>query len=312
VEKYRDFIIGERLGTIIDNGLFSNITTLRVGGKIDVLFYPNTYDNFVKFYRFYLKNKTDKNQPKLFIIGNGSNVLANDSDYKGIVVCFKYIKKDIEVCYSDEECVVNVYAGTSLVSLSNFLINNNLSGAEFIHFIPGLVGGAVAMNASCYGTEMSDVIKRVLCVDKKGIVKWYNKEDLNFTYRNSLIKNEDLIVIKVELVLKKEVDNKLILDKINEFRKNRILSQPIGYLSAGSVFKNKNNKCAWKIVEELGFKGYTLGGCKVSNKHSNFIVNNGNAKARDIYKLMNKIKKEYNKKYDDELECEWILINFDE
>ena len=96
MKKYQEFIDRESLGTVINNGLFANITTLRVGGKIRLLFYPNSYDNFIRFYRYYIKNSVIEEVPKLLIIGNGSNILASDDEFEGIVVCFKYIKKEIE------------------------------------------------------------------------------------------------------------------------------------------------------------------------------------------------------------------------
>ncbi len=312
LKHYCEYIKKEEMGIVLTDVCFKNITTLKVGGKIGLLFYPNSYDNFVKFYHYYLKRDNSKIDD-LFIIGNGSNVLANDLDYNGIVVCFKYIKTEIEIKYFENDYyLVCADSGTKLSALSKKLIKNCLLDGEFLQFIPGLLGGAITMNASCYGMEMANVIYRVECIDKNGNVKWYNRDDLNFSYRNSLIKKNKLIILKVEMVFKKGGNQDTILSNIEKYKDLKKISQPIGDNSAGSVFKNKENKKAWEIVEELGFKGYSIGGCRVSPKHSNFIINDNNAKAIDVYNLMRMIKNEYLKRYNDNLECEWVLVNFDE
>ncbi len=307
MDKCKEFIIKNNLGVVIENGTFANITTFKVGGKIKLLYYPNSYENFIVFYKYYLEFKRNI---ELLIIGNGSNILASDDEYNGIVVSFKYIDEKIEIMKKDKLYYVTCYAGTTLNNLSKFLMNNSISGGEFFHHIPGVVGGSICMNASSYGKDMASIVSRVYCLLPDGEALWINKEDLKFGYRESLIKKNKLIVIKVEFVFNEIKDIELIKEKINEYKKRKIETQPINYPSAGSVFKNRDNKSSWRIIDELGFRGKCYGGCCVSEKHSNFIINKNNARALDIYKLMNLVKEKYHDVYNDELECEWILINF--
>lgn len=307
MDRYKEFINQNQLGLIKDNATFASITTFKVGGKIKLLFYPNSYSEFIEFYKFYIK---DDLKPELFIIGNGSNILASDEEFNGIVVSFKNIKEDIKIEVKEKKYYVTCYSSTTLNTLSRYLMMNCISGGEFFHFIPGLVGGSICMNASSYGKDMASIVNRVYCIDSNGKEFWLGKEELQFDYRESIIKKEKYIVIKVEFVFNEKCDQTEIIEKINQYKKKKMETQPINYPSAGSVFKNKENKKSWQIIDELGFRGKCYGGCCVSYKHSNFIINKGNARAYEIYSLMNMIKKVYKDTYNDELECEWILLNF--
>lgn len=307
MDKYISFIKNNNLGLVIENSSFANITTFRVGGKIKLLFLPDSYEKFIIFYKNYL---LDECPPEILIVGNGSNILASDNDYNGIVVSFKNIENNIELKKDNEKYIVTCYSNVTLTSLSKFLMNNSITGGEFFHFIPGLVGGSICMNASSYGKDMSSIVNRVYCIDESGNEFWITKENLEFGYRESVIKKKKYIIIKAEFIFQGLCDKNEIANTINQFKKRKVETQPINYPSAGSVFKNKDNKKAWQIIDELGFRGKCLGDCCVSYKHSNFIINKGKAKASDIYSLMNIIKKVYKDSYNDELECEWILVNF--
>ena len=137
MDRYKEFINQNQLGLIKDNATFASITTFKVGGKIKLLFYPNSYSEFIEFYKFYIK---DDLKPELFIIGNGSNILASDEEFNGIVVSFKNIKEDIKIEVKEKKYYVTCYSSTTLNTLSRYLMMNCISGGEFFHFIPGLVG----------------------------------------------------------------------------------------------------------------------------------------------------------------------------
>lgn len=307
MDRYKSLIIDKDLGEVVEESTFANITTFKVGGKIKLLFYPSSYENFIIFYKEYLSYDY---RPELLIIGNGSNILASDDNYNGIVVSFKKIKEEIILEEKDNKYYVTSNSNVSLHALSKFLMNHSITGGEFFHFIPGVVGGSICMNASSYGKDMASIVNRVYCLDNYGNPLWIEKDGLEFGYRESLIKKKKFIVIKVEFVFDELCNQNTIIEKVNQYKKRKVETQPINYPSAGSVFKNKENKKSWQIIDELGFRGKSYGDCSVSYKHSNFIINKGNAKAFEIYSLMNMIKKVYKDSYNDELECEWILVNF--
>lgn len=300
MNKYIDYIKLKNLGDVYLDKSFKDITTLGVGGKIALLYYPNSTISFIKFYRYYLENK----DYPLLCIGGGSNVLSSDKEYNGIVVCFKNIN---EICIRNSNVVVS--SGYDVRRLSVVLKYLNLKGGEYLNNLPATVGGIITMNASCYGYKTSSILKRCLCINENGILKWYKSEEMNFGYRNSIIKRKGLIVLKGEFIFEKgDIDE---IQKItNTLKKYRYDNQPLNYKNAGSVFKNTNEYTVWKIIDDLGFRGYNINDAYVSNKHCNFIVNRNNASSSDIFKLVKLIKQKAKEKYNIDLECEWTLINF--
>lgn len=271
-----------------------------------MLFYPNTIKSFLKLYNFLIINKYDLN--KLVIIGNGSNVLASDKLFNGVVVCLKKIKDRIRIIKSESNYkIIECYSGVLCNKLSNYLKDNNLTGGEELSTIPGTIGGVVTMNASCYDFVTSDHVKEVLVLDN-GLIRWLNKDELEFNYRSSKIMKSKIIVLKVRFCFYNG-DNKKIENKIKELKLKRQLSQPLKEHNAGSVFKNINNVKAWKLIEECKLKGFKYKNAEVSQKHANFIINKGDS-GDDIYVLMQIIKKIVKKLKNYDLESEWVLINF--
>ena len=300
MDKYINYINQNSLGELYYDKTFKEITTLKVGGKVKLLYYPNSTVNFVRFYKYYIKFK----DVSIFIIGNGSNVHASDDDYDGIVISFKKIKE--LVCYDN---YIIASSGIMSHSISHLARDNKLSGGEFLAFIPGTIGGVVTMNASSYGCAAEDIVCKCLCIDEYGTIKWYTREELEFGYRKSLIKIKKLILLKVKMRLqKKELEE--INEITNKIKMKRINSQPINYNSAGSVFKNTNTFKAWELIDSVGLRGLENNGAMISSLHPNFIINKGSAKAKDIYDLMNIIREKVYKNKNILLECEWVLINF--
>lgn len=293
------------LGTFYTDSSFKAITTLKCGGKIALLYYPNSIRSFAMFMEY-----INKLCIRYFIIGNGSNILASDEYFDGIVISFKKMKERIYFNYINEKVLVTCHSGISAPVLSKILCDKFITGGEALSTIPGSIGGLVTMNASCYDFKTQDYLNRCLIYTKEGI-RWYKNYELDFSYRNSLIKenNSDYIILACEFIFEKgKVEN--IIKKINKYKENRKETQPITFASAGSVFKNKNGINAWKLIDECGLRGYTFNNVKVSEKHANFIVNLGDCKSIDVLKLINYIKNKVRNEKNIILEEEWIIFNF--
>lgn len=292
------------LGTYFENCSFKDITTIKVGGKIRLLYYPNSIESFLTFYDYLKINGYND----YVIIGCGSNVVAGDGDYNGIVICFRKVENTVLLKTDfDSYAVISAEAGVTALSLSNFLFENSLAGGEALSSIPGTIGGLVCMNASCYDYKTSDHVIRVfaICNDE---LRWYKNYELDFKYRSSNVTSNNLIVLSVEMIFKKG-DRKMIEDKMKKIISIRRKTQPLEYHSAGSVFKNLDNVKAWKLIEEVGLKGYRHNGAMISNCHSNFIVNDGRAKYEDVMYLVNMIKETVKERYGVDLLLEWHLFN---
>lgn len=296
--KYINFINKNKLGKINTKQSFSNLTTLKIGGDIALLYYPDSIEHFIIFYNFY---KQYKDYP-LFIIGNGSNILASSKRYEGIVVSFKKIKYKYSYVSYDDKVVVNISSGVLLMDIINYFKKINIGGLEKLAYIPGTIGGIVKMNAGAYNDEISNYIKTVTVLDD-GVIKTI--DNINYSYRSSLIKG---IILEVELILQKK--NKDEIDKcIKKIKESRISKQPILQNNAGSTFKNPENYKAWQLIDELGLRGYSINNAIISNMHTNFLINKGNCKSDEMIDLINYIKEKVDKKYNIKLECEWVFVN---
>jgi UDP-N-acetylmuramate dehydrogenase len=254
-----------------------------VGGKAEVLFIPEDIDDLVSF----LKNVPDN--VHITVLGAISNVLVRGGGISGVVIILGDWFKKIYV----ENNILEVGAGVNCSKLSNTTTDSELGGLEFLVGIPGTIGGALKMNAGCYGSEISDVLVEFEAVSTTGKIKWFTKNDLNFSYRTSNI-SDNLIVTRVWFRGHSHV-NYSIIKKINSIVEKRKESQPIGKKSCGSTFKNpENGKKAWELINESGCNGMRVGGAAVSEKHCNFIINENNATPEDIEELGEKvIKKVY-------------------
>ncbi len=293
-------IISLHLGKVLINEKLSNYTTYRVGGKVRAICYPNKEEDLVKLVSL-LKERGIKH----FVLGNGSNVLFSDLLYDGIIIKLDNFNK-----INIEDNIITVGAGYPLIKLSNDAMRHSLIGLEFANGIPGTVGGAVFMNAGAYGEDMSKIVEsvRVLTSDLK--IKEFTNKQMKFSYRTSMLQEHlDYVIISAKLKLAS--GNKEEIEEIMTTRREqRKASQPLNYPSAGSVFRNPEGMYAGKMIDEMGLKGYTVGRAKVSEKHANFIINMGNAKASDIKKIIDLIKQKALIKYGVRLHVEQRLINW--
>ena len=286
------------IGKVIPSYSLKEHTTYKVGGKAICAVIPDDEDCLIETLK-YLRN----NEVKYKILGNGSNVIFNDSGYNGVI-----IKLDN---FNNLKIIGNrviVGAGYSLNKLAIRVSRLGLTGLEFATGIPGTVGGAVYMNAGAYKSDIGYVLTsiRVITPDYK-IKTMYNK-DLNFHYRMSFLQqNKDYVCIEAIFSLAKgNVDE--MFEIIDERKKRRLETQPLEYPSAGSVFRNPEGDFAGRLVEDIGYKGKSIGGAKVSEKHANFIINTGTATGEEIKELIGEIKKKVKEKHGIELKVEQEFV----
>lgn len=290
------------IGKVERNPLLSKYTTYKVGGKALAIVYPKNVDGLIKLLRLLKENDV-----KYKILGNGSNLLFSDSLFEGIIIKLSSFN-EVEFFGNNK---VRVGAGYSLIKLSLLTAKKGLAGLEFASGIPGTVGGAVFMNAGAYKSDMGYVVQevKVLTPDYK-IITLENKE-LNFHYRSSFLqKHPEYICLEVIIKLKKG-DREILNEVINERRERRRESQPLEYPSAGSVFRNPDGGFAGKMIEDLGLKGYSNGGAKVSDKHANFIINYNKATSKDIKELIDYVHDAVLKEYNVDLKIEQEFVNWE-
>jgi len=276
-------------------------TSFKIGGKVDYLIHPKNIEKLIQLIKVLKKYNI-----KYKVVGNGSNLIFSDKDYKGVI-----IKLDKFDSLEIKDRIVNVGSGYNLMKLADFVSKKGLTGMEFATGIPGTVGGAIFMNAGAYNFDMGYIVSEVKVLTNDLKIKTLYNKDMNFHYRSSFLqKNKDFICVSVKLVLKQS--SKLEIQKlIEERRQRRILSQPLEYPSAGSVFRNPKNDYAGRLIEACDLKGYKIGGACVSEKHANFIINTDNAKSSDVKDLIEHIKKQVKDKFNIELKEEQEFVNWE-
>lgn len=262
-----------------ENVLMKNRTTFKIGGAADVVLFPECAEELKKA----VVICRDNNVP-YFILGNGSNLLVSDKGIEGAVISTEKLN-GIEVSENKIFCL----AGTPLIKVCNKAKECSLSGLEFAYGIPGSVGGAFYMNAGAYGGEIKNVAFSALCVDGNGNFINIDAKDMDFGYRTSIFKQEDLIICAAVFELESgNTDD--ISEKMNEYMSKRKQKQPLEYPSAGSTFKRPEGNFAGALIEKNGLKGKSVGGAQVSEKHAGFIINKGNATASDVLSLIKEIQ----------------------
>jgi len=188
--------------------------------------------------------------------------------------------------------------------LAKKLLDNSLTSFEFAAGIPGTIGGAIKMNAGAYGSEFKDIVLETTCVTMDGEIIKLNNADQKFGYRKSIFKEKKFIILESKLLLKKVEDSKIIKDKMNEYKSSRLEKQPIEYPSAGSTFKRGEDFITAKLIDECGLKGFSVGGAEVAIKHAGFVINKGNATAKDVLELIDIIKQKVFEKFGKTIELE--------
>ena len=268
-------------------------TSFKTGGVAEIFAEPRNISELRKVLQF-----CENEQKRIFIFGNGSNILVDDKGVQGVVihlggVDFKKVKRDGKYIFSK--------AGVKIPRLIRKSVSWGLGGLEVLAGIPGTVGGAVKMNAGGKYGNISETISSVTTMTFDGEIKNISRKDIEFTYRGCNLNKQ--IVIEVEFLLK-ESGKEEILERMDEIYKEKKRKQPLSTFSAGCIFKNTPYFKAGELIEKAGLKGKKVGGAIVSKKHANFIVNTENATSADILKLIKIIKETIKKKYDISLETE--------
>ncbi len=242
----------------------------------------------------------------ILVIGSGSNVIIRDGGFKGIVIKLGGEFRKIEIDRSNS--VLSVGAGTKDSEVAKFCVKKNISGLEFLSGIPGTIGGNIKMNAGCYGNQISDNLIDCTIIDEKLNKKIVKKNEIDFHYRKSSFDNRH-IIIEARFKIKK--CNKLqIKKKISIISEKRKKSQPVSSRTGGSTFTNPTSYPAWKLIDEVDYRGKQLGGAKVSNLHSNFLINYNNASSLDLEILGEEIKNKVWEKR--KINLKWELIRIGE
>ena len=281
-----------------ENISLKKYNTYKLDTVCDFLVFPKDEEELIKILKIVKETNT-----KHLILGNGSNVIFSMDKYEGVI-----IRLDNLSSIEYNENMVTVGAGYSLMKLAIETIEKGLSGLEFATGIPGAVGASTAMNAGAYNSDMSRVVKSVRVLDENMNIVTLSNKDLAYEYRDSFLKkNSNYCVLSTTFILDNG-DKESMKHLIQERRIKRLASQPLDMPSAGSVFRNPENMFAGELIEKSNLKGYSIGGAKVSEKHANFIVNNGGATGKDIVELIKKIQKEIKKNYNVELKLEQIII----
>ncbi|MCM8762143.1 MAG: UDP-N-acetylmuramate dehydrogenase [Candidatus Omnitrophica bacterium] len=281
---------------IVENFPLSLITSFRTGGPARFFVSPSDIEEI----KGVLDICNQYNLP-LIIIGKGTNILISDNGFDGLVLSTKNFNK-VVIQGTDIYC----QSGVLLSSLLKICIKKELKGIEFLSGIPGTVGGAIISNAGLKDVWISEKVVKVDVISlSNGQEKVLKRQDINFGYRKSGLENYFIsgVFFHLNNGVKEEIKK-----TISEYMKKRIETQPLGYPSAGSIFKNPPGLFAGKIIEECGLKGYSIGGACISEKHANFIINKGGATSEDIYKLIIIVKEQVKKMYNIELETEIKII----
>ena len=274
----------------------STFTWFRTGGKSD-LFCIVSDESELEIILNHLDHDIS-----IFVIGVGSNVLIRDGGFRGIIL---KLGKSFNVLNINNNFI---YAGSSILdtNLSKFAYLNSLKDLEFYSGIPGSLGGAVKMNAGCYGHETKDVLEEVSLIKKNGTKKIIKNHDLELSYRNSNLSDNDIIIstiFKANFGERNEIESKM-----SEIKLSRENSQPIRTKTGGSTFKNPKKNFAAKLIEDSNCKGLTYGDAIVSPKHSNFLINQGNASAKDIETLGKIVQERVANKFNIYLDWELKII----
>ncbi len=283
---------------IITDEPLSKHTTFRIGGPCDYFVNIKKEDELIGVIRLCRDEKVP-----YFLIGNGSNLLVADEGFRGVVLKIDDCSEEFTVQEEENSLLVTGSAGMNLSSFAMKVGNLGLTGFEFAAGIPGTLGGAVFMNAGAYGGEIKDCIHCAKVVSFDGEVINLSKEELQLSYRNSIVQKEGYLILSATFRFVKGNKNE-ILQRIEELNRRRKEKQPLEYPSAGSTFKRPEGYYAGKLIMDAGLKGYRVGGAMVSDKHCGFVINTGNATAADVIQLIKDVSRIVNEKYHVVLEPE--------
>lgn len=283
-----------------ENVSLKNYTTFKIGGSARYFFTAETKEDLVAAVL-----TAEKLNLPFFILGAGSNLLVSDRGFYGLIIKIQTAE------YKILNTKIITGAGIKLAELLSVSAKSGLAGLEWAMGIPGTVGGAISGNTGAFGKSMENIIKEVevFNIKTEGIEFFKNKK-CEFGYRKSIFKkNKNLIILSAEIQLKKD-DKRNIKSRLEKFLEHRRESQPLDFPSAGSIFKNPKGFFAAELIKKCNLKGKRIGGAEISEKHANFIVNLGNARAQDVIKLINLAKRSVKNKFGVNLKEEIQYLGF--
>lgn len=282
-----------------ENVRLRDYTTFQIGGNCPLAVSPETAAQMQTVTTWLLENDCP-----YFVLGKGSNILASDNGYDGVLILTQSLRT-----IEKNENTVRCGAGVSLSKLCAFAASHALSGLEFAWGIPGSVGGAVYMNAGAYGGEIVDVIKSATFLEEDGTIRTLPAEELDLSYRHSCFTGTKRIILEAEFSLHSD-EKEAIQARMDDYIGRRTSKQPLDKPSAGSTFKRPKGGYASALIEQCGLKGFTIGGAQVSEKHSGFLVNCGDATAADMEALIHHVQRVVKEQTGFSLECEVIHLGF--
>ena len=279
-KEWIDQLQNEFGGALRRNVPMRDYTSFRIGGTADAVLFAQSEEQLVRAVR--LCKEADE---RYLVVGNGSNLLVSDRGVRDLVIMIRDAFS--QVSFSDETMTVG--AGVRLTAAAQAAAGQSLSGLEFAYGIPGLVGGALAMNAGAYGGEMAQIVQSVRILEPDGEIHEFSNEQMEFGYRKSALKN-GRIALSATLLLHRG-EEEAIRARMAQYKSARQEKQPLSFPSAGSVFKRPEGHFAGALIENAGLKGVSVGGAQVSEKHAGFIVNTGTATCQDVLELIKLIQK---------------------
>ena len=283
---------------LILNENLSKYSWFNLGGPAEIFFRPDNKEQLINFLIEVKKRNLSKK-----IIGAGSNTLIRDQGVKGTIIKLSSKFSYIKLLTND---TLEVGAATLDKKISDFALENSIGNFEFLSCIPGSIGGSITMNSGCYGTDISEILISIKVLDDMGREKEIKKNEIKFLYRGTSIP-ENYIILSA--VLKGKISTiEEVRKKQKKLIKTKEESQPRRIKTGGSTFKNSINKKAWELIKESGCDKLEIGDAKISEKHCNFFINNGNAKTADIEELIDKVKKQVHSKTGVTLELEIKII----
>ena len=287
-----------------ENCDLSSYTTIKVGGVAEYFAEPRNLNEFSHLIKW-----ANLNKQRCIIIGAGSNLLINNIFIKGLVICTKKMKSLTINRYSG---IVEAEAGVMLPTLSNFLAKNGLQGGEWAVGIPGTLGGAIYKNAGTREISLAKNLNSMKVINNKTHEKLeIEKKDINFEYRFSSFQRNDLIIMSAKLGFEPNGNIEKLIQTTKNNLKLKTETQPYHQPSFGSVFKNPKNNYAAKLIDDMGLKGFKIGGAEISTMHSNFIINTSSASSKDIYELITVIQQKVQQIKGIYLQPEVRMIGFD-
>lgn len=298
-------------GVLTDEPMFKH-TTFRIGGPAAFMVKPESIEQIQK-----TVTMLHNHQIPFYIVGNGSNLLVSDEGFSGVIIQLGERFSKYEFLHEAESSAVDknnivyvkVQAGAMLGKLANVLASYSLTGFEFAAGIPGTIGGAVLMNAGAYGGEIKDILVRATLMDRDGNILELAGNQMEFGYRTSIASRKGYIVLEAVFALKTSA-REAVLEKMKELAAQRREKQPLEYPSAGSTFKRPEGYFAGKLISDAGLKGFTVGGAQVSEKHAGFVINIGNATAKDVIALTDVVHDKVLELYGVTLELEVKKLGF--